>query len=219
MDLQRSIVDDESGVSPVIGVILMVAVTVIIAAVIGSTALGLGDSVSESPPQASFEVEQIDDDEFEDGVGNTRVFGPSVVITHSGGEDVETENIRVEVDGHPAYAIEEELGAADTGSDNTLGVVVPWYDKNTISAGDETKILTGTDLFNDKDITIDPWDEEEVQWSVYEDDNPEDNAVNHRGDTEYSEDEVGVPLEQGDEIRVVWESGDQSQTLVEKEIE
>jgi flagellin-like protein len=39
---------DERGVSPVIGVILMVAITVILAAVIASFVLGFGDSVSQS---------------------------------------------------------------------------------------------------------------------------------------------------------------------------
>jgi flagellin-like protein len=38
--------DDERGVSPVIGVILMVAITVILATVIASFVLGFGDSVS-----------------------------------------------------------------------------------------------------------------------------------------------------------------------------
>jgi flagellin-like protein len=39
---------DDRGVSPVIGVILMVAITVILAAVIASFVLGFGDSVSEN---------------------------------------------------------------------------------------------------------------------------------------------------------------------------
>ena len=39
----------EKGVSPVIGVILMVAITVILAAVIGTFVLNLGGSVSETP--------------------------------------------------------------------------------------------------------------------------------------------------------------------------
>jgi flagellin-like protein len=40
---------DDSAVSPVIGVILMVAITVILAAVIGTFVLGLGDNVQENP--------------------------------------------------------------------------------------------------------------------------------------------------------------------------
>ena len=39
----------DSAVSPVIGVILMVAITVILAAVIGTFVLGLGDNVQETP--------------------------------------------------------------------------------------------------------------------------------------------------------------------------
>jgi len=218
MDLQRSIVDDDTGVSPVIGVILMVAVTVIIAAVIGSTALGLGDSVSESPPQAQLSAEQIDDDEIEDGDGNSRVFGPSIVISHDGGEDIDQDNIRVEVDGKPAYAVEEEPGAADPVDDNGIGVVVPWYDVDIISSGDQTKILTGTSRFNEDDVPIEPWDEEVIQWRTYAD--PGDDAVYGDGGVGfYTEDQVGLPLEDGDEIRVIWKSGDQSQTLLEEEIE
>ena len=40
---------DDDAVSPVIGVILMVAITVILAAVIGTFVLGLGDNVQENP--------------------------------------------------------------------------------------------------------------------------------------------------------------------------
>ncbi|WP_089649796.1 type IV pilin [Halobacterium hubeiense] len=51
---------DERGVSPVIGVILMVAITVILAAVIASFVLGFGDSVNETV-QAGADVSQNDD--------------------------------------------------------------------------------------------------------------------------------------------------------------
>ena len=46
----------ERGVSPVIGVILMVAITVILAAVIGSFVLGIGGDV-EAAPQASLTID------------------------------------------------------------------------------------------------------------------------------------------------------------------
>ena len=51
--------NSENGVSPVIGVILMVAITVILAAVIGTFVLNLGGSVSETP-QAPLTYEQVD---------------------------------------------------------------------------------------------------------------------------------------------------------------
>lgn len=43
-----SLSGDDRGVSPVIGVILMVAITVILAAVIGTFVLGLGDQLGDS---------------------------------------------------------------------------------------------------------------------------------------------------------------------------
>jgi flagellin-like protein len=46
--LKEFVTGDERGVSPVIGVILMVAITVILAAVIGTFVLGLGDSVQQN---------------------------------------------------------------------------------------------------------------------------------------------------------------------------
>jgi len=52
LDIKRHLDDlfgDERAVSPVIGVILMVAITVILAAVIGTFVLGLGDSVQQQP--------------------------------------------------------------------------------------------------------------------------------------------------------------------------
>lgn len=49
--------DNDRAVSPVIGVILMVAITVILAAVIGTFVLGLGDSVSQNA-NAGVAIEQ-----------------------------------------------------------------------------------------------------------------------------------------------------------------
>ncbi|WP_411969044.1 type IV pilin [Haloferax sp. YSSS75] len=56
MDIKKFLTESRA-VSPVIGVILMVAITVILAAVIGTFVLGLGDQVSETAPQASFSFE------------------------------------------------------------------------------------------------------------------------------------------------------------------
>jgi len=46
-------------VSPVIGVILMVAITVILAAVIGTFVLGLGDQVQNTTPRASLGLTKL----------------------------------------------------------------------------------------------------------------------------------------------------------------
>ena len=78
MDLTELFTEDRA-VSPVIGVILMVAITVILAAVIGAFVLGLGDSVSETAPNA-----QIDFDYDGDG---------DVDLTHDGGDSFDVANV------------------------------------------------------------------------------------------------------------------------------
>ncbi|WP_435068835.1 type IV pilin [Haloplanus sp. C73] len=89
----KNLLTDDRAVSPVIGVILMVAITVILAAVIGTFVLGLGDQVSESAPQASFSFD------FEaNGSSFNGQAGDIVNVTHEGGETLEASNINVEGD-------------------------------------------------------------------------------------------------------------------------
>jgi flagellin-like protein len=70
----RKLVQDDDAVSPVIGVILMVAITVILAAVIASFVLGLGDQTQTSPT-AKFNFDYADSDS-------------ELQITHDSGENV-----------------------------------------------------------------------------------------------------------------------------------
>ena len=102
MQLKELLTEDRA-VSPVIGVILMVAITVILAAVIGTFVLGLGDQVSESAPQASFSFEFNDSD--------------GVNITHEGGETLEAGNINVSGDGTTALAEVSGFGDPITAGD------------------------------------------------------------------------------------------------------
>ncbi|QPV62254.1 type IV pilin N-terminal domain-containing protein [Halosimplex litoreum] len=82
MNLKRLLNDDDA-VSPVIGVILMVAITVILAAVIATFVLGLGDQVSNTSPQASFSFEwEVDTNDY----GN-------LTVTHDGGETIQAQNL------------------------------------------------------------------------------------------------------------------------------
>jgi len=57
----KQLLTDDDAVSPVIGVILMVAITVILAAVIASFVLGLGDTADEVQPNSSFSLNLGDD--------------------------------------------------------------------------------------------------------------------------------------------------------------
>jgi len=79
MDFKQLLTDDDA-VSPVIGVILMVAITVILAAVIATFVLGLGDSLSNNAPQASWDFDP----------GNDQ-------ITHTGGDRIDGSNVEVDI--------------------------------------------------------------------------------------------------------------------------
>ena len=65
---------DKKAVSPVIGVILMVAITVILAAVIASFVFGLGSKAPKTAPQVSLQA--------------TAVTDSKITITHQGGDSV-----------------------------------------------------------------------------------------------------------------------------------
>ncbi|MEM4781046.1 MAG: type IV pilin N-terminal domain-containing protein [Halalkalicoccus sp.] len=73
------LVGEDRGVSPVIGVILMVAITVILAAVIGAFVLGLGDDLGDNAPQAQLSFDQD---------------GDNVTVTHSSGDSFDATNLR-----------------------------------------------------------------------------------------------------------------------------
>jgi flagellin-like protein len=85
---------DEKAVSPVIGVILMVAITVILAAVIATFVLGLGDSISNTAPQASFsfDYDQSPDSTPSKSLGSG---GNALTITHNGGDSIEDNRLTV----------------------------------------------------------------------------------------------------------------------------
>ena len=85
--------EEDNAVSPVIGVILMVAITVILAAVIGSFVLNLGGSVSQTTPQASFGFDFADDMTVNEG--GTAVEYDQITIAHETGDTIEPARLNV----------------------------------------------------------------------------------------------------------------------------
>jgi len=120
--------NDERAVSPVIGVILMVAITVILAAVIGTFVLGLGDSIGDSAPTASIDSEINSD-------GN-------IVFTHESGQNVATDTLRI---GGSDLSHVQEDGGDLTGGDSfnvDEGAI-----GDSFSAGDTIEVVsTGGDF-------------------------------------------------------------------------
>ena len=112
----------DRAVSPVIGVILMVAITVILAAVIGVFVLGLGDELGDgAAPQATLSLN--------DGVNNSYNFE----MQHRSGDQLDLNDISILVDGTQA----------DHWADNLT-------EQETLSAGERIQ-LDAVDNVTDED--------------------------------------------------------------------
>ena len=112
--------DDDRGVSPVIGVILMVAITVILAAVIATFVLGLGEQVSSTAPQVTVDWEE----------GSS----PDLTAAHDGGATLEASQLSAtgasDADGGPV--------GSDTDTEITSGETIATW--STASSGEEFRI-------------------------------------------------------------------------------
>jgi len=97
----KELFTDDSAVSPVIGVILMVAITVILAAVIGAFVLNLGQGVQQTAPQASFNFDYTND---------------SVDVTHETGDSIEANLLNVTSSANINYS---NVGGFDDFADGT----------------------------------------------------------------------------------------------------
>jgi len=131
MKLKEFLTDDDA-VSPVIGVILMVAITVILAAVIASFVLGLGDSTSTTPT-ASFDFEAVDTNDdgtieevkitYQSGdtldESNTEVKGTSTSVWDGTGEITAGSSVSVAATGGDTVRVVWESDSGDSSS--TLG--------------------------------------------------------------------------------------------------
>ena len=128
---------EERAVSPVIGVILMVAITVILAAVIGTFVLGLGDSIGETTPSASYDWDQ-------EGVGTGT---SAVTLTHVSGQTIDAARVSGTVDGETITfnAGADSLGTVWAGTDSqiTSGDSVDWTDEGsiTIAGGEQLRVI------------------------------------------------------------------------------
>lgn len=100
----RNLLHDDEAVSPVIGVILMVAITVILAAVIASFVLGLGDT-DDVAPNPTFEY---DFDSGED----------LLEIDVTGGDSFDASQVEIIGDGNEPPA--EWWEVSDAGEDSTV---------------------------------------------------------------------------------------------------
>jgi FlaG/FlaF family flagellin (archaellin) len=99
LDNIRRLLTEEDAVTPVIGIILVVAITVILAAIVGVYALGVGTDVQNAPPNADFDFDYAD--------SNNNGVVDQVTIEHNGGQPIERDNIEVVVGGNTKTASQQ----------------------------------------------------------------------------------------------------------------
>ena len=151
MKLKQLLNDDDSAVSPVIGVILMVAITVILAAVIATFVLGLGEQVSDTTPNANFEGEWADNSSFTEGTPSNATYGVEnstvLEITHTSGPTLESGTLSIVSDGNvsinttASQAIdpdEQDISAGDT-------LIIQGLDNTPLDEGDEVRLRWESD--------------------------------------------------------------------------
>jgi len=147
MDIRNLLTDDDA-VSPVIGVILMVAITVILAAVIGAFVLDLGGS-QEKAPQVSW---SFDYDDNGNGYAGTEAEAStpdpddSVTISHDGGDDVDNSTLTFSINSTDLGSTDDiEAGSSfDTwsaGKSLTISEPGSTNDDNVIGSGDSVQII------------------------------------------------------------------------------
>jgi flagellin-like protein len=130
MDLTR--LTEDRAVSPVIGVILLVAITVILAAVVAAFALGFAGDSGTNAPQVTFDTEfTAETDTDDDGV---------VVVTVTGGDSFDAASVNFRGD----LTRSEDRGGDPT--DVTGGASSDWAeaddisDGSTVTAGDSISV-------------------------------------------------------------------------------
>ncbi|NHN42337.1 type IV pilin [Halorubellus sp. JP-L1] len=122
----HGLLTDDDAVSPVIGVVLMVAVTVILSAAVGAFVLDIGSAVTEQQPTAVIEFE------FDESASPS-----TVTLRHNGGDELETSTLRVAIDGAVAWEDGSAVSTSPYGEKSS-----EWGDD--VTSGDELVLEDST---------------------------------------------------------------------------
>ena len=130
--------EDHRGVTPVIGTILVVAIVVILAAVVGTYAFDLSQDVNEAPAQAVLDLE-FEEAERTDPDGGFNRFLWQIKLTHTGGEDVDGEDIMIYFNHGPVQLTGEYNGTLTSGDSVEVAIVHTggYYNESKYDCGDE----------------------------------------------------------------------------------
>ncbi|MXR52317.1 type IV pilin [Halovenus sp. WSH3] len=139
----KQLFKDDDAVSPVIGVILMVAITVILAAVIATFVLGLGEQVSSTTPNANFNGDFAGNSSYtvSAGAGTSDVSAENstvIEITHTSGPTIEAGSLSLAGDASNLQINATEKGINPANEDMSAGdtIVVYGTSPEPVSQGD-----------------------------------------------------------------------------------
>ena len=144
----KQLLSEERAVSPVIGVILMVAITVILAAVIGTFVLGLGENV-QTTPQAKFNFD------YNEGA-------KELTITHDGGDAIQSDEMNIVGNGTDvSWTNSLAAGMSDSyevqaGNSTVIDGSADGSTENLVGPGDTIRVVW-SDPNTDKSATLARW--------------------------------------------------------------
>lgn len=139
---------DNRGVSPVIGVILMVAITVIIAAVIGTFVLGFADNLNE-PAQAGVEIVEESDSTIVRWTGSGNAESVEVLLNGTQVDTLDAVGDRTEL----AVQEGETVSALAKVNANEEGTIVKTQSINSTSSAYESSMNNSGDRIVSGDST------------------------------------------------------------------
>jgi FlaG/FlaF family flagellin (archaellin) len=138
MDVLAFCTEDDA-VSSVLGVVLMVAITIILAAIVGTFVLGIGEGLTNPTPEVVFDYStDVNDDDSKKS---------SVTILHAGGDGLESERLEVTIEGETAWA-----GGSDSGP---YTATRNW--PNEVTGGDRLRLEDDTTTINGGEEVLIIW--------------------------------------------------------------
>ncbi|WP_424019630.1 type IV pilin [Halorientalis pallida] len=131
----KKLFTDDSAVSPVIGVVLMVAITVLLAATAATFFLGIGQENTNTKPQAAFNFDYTQDTENPGASNEFR--NDTLKISHNSGDTITAKNLDIVVSGATV--------TRGTGSNDALDTRYQWNELDS-SIGADDSVSGGTNV-------------------------------------------------------------------------
>jgi flagellin-like protein len=136
---------DDRAVSPLVAIVLIIAVTLMLVALVGSSLTSFGENATDAAPQASLSV-------------TLSVSADEVTISHDGGDDLLAQTTRVtitidgsesswsEVDGRDKLTVGDTVTFDFSGTSDTGPTSGPWSAYDADDGSSDDAITTGDEV-------------------------------------------------------------------------